>query len=173
MAVVKGHFSFQIQDYNPTTRSVAVPFSTSTGLLADMELALAALAPLLDAVVGGVIAKSQIVIPATLPGGLKSTAVAGINNSLCGLIDWINASNTDKYGVVYPGWYTANAGNGFLPASPSLVNQSDAAVAAFIAAIEAVANNTTYVTEDLFPITGLSRAIKSNRSTRKQLARAK
>lgn len=150
-----------------------VPFSTSTGLLADMDLALAAFTPLLDAVVGGVIEKSQIVIPGALPGGLKSTPIAGINNSLCGLLDWINSVNTDKYGVAYPGWYTANAGNGFLPASPSLVNLSDAAVAAFIAAMETVANNTTYITEDLQPITGLARAIKSNRSTRKQLARAK
>jgi hypothetical protein len=173
MAIVNGHFSFQVQDYNPTVKPITIPFRTNTGLLADMEANLAALTPLVDAVVGGVINKTQIVIPVALPSGLKASPVALVNNSVAALIDWLGTGTNDKYGVAYPGWYTANAGNGWLPANPKLVNQADAAIAAFIAFMEATTNNTLFVTEDGYLISGVASAIKSTRSTRKQLARTK
>lgn len=173
MAVRKGHFSIQVQDYNPTVRAVTQYFTDSAGLLANMDAAIAAYLPLLDAVVAGQILKAQIVIPVTLPGGLKAAAVADENNSVTALFDWLNATNTDKYGVAYPGWYTANPGHGFEVAHPSIVNQSDAAVAAFISGNDVPVGTVALTDEDGQAFTGFSRAIKSGRSTRKQLARAK
>lgn len=173
MAAIKGHFSVQVQDYNPTTKAVTQPFSTSTGLLADMAANFAAYLPLLDAVIAGKIIKAQIVIPIALPGGLKASAVANVDNFKAALVGWLNATTTDRYGLAYPGWYTANTGNGWLPASPSLVNQADAAVAAFLAFNEANTNNTSLQNEDGYTYSGVGSAIKSSRSIRKQLARAK
>lgn len=171
MATVNGHVSVQVQDYNPTIRAVQEYFSCTSGLLSDMTAFAQAFASAYDLVTGGKILKLTLNIPITLPGGLKGAAVAGINNSLAGLFDWTSASTTDKFGVAYPAWYTANAGNGFLPANPKLVNQADAAVAAFIAFQEAITSLTVVTTEDGTQLTGVARAIKSTRSTRKQLAR--
>lgn len=173
MADRKGHFSIQVQDYNPTIRAITQFFDDSAGLLADMDAAIAAYLPLLDAVIGSQILKAQIVIPVTLPGGLKAAPVAGQNNSLTALFDWLNASNTDKYGIAYPSWYTANAGNGFEAAHPSLVNQADAAVAAFITGTLATVSNVKMTDEDGLVYSALGRAVKSSRTIRRQLGRAK
>ncbi len=173
MPLVIGHYSVQVQDYNPTVRAITQPFVCTSGLFTDIAAALTAYLPLLDKVVAGRILKAQVVLPTVLPGGLKAAAVANQNNSVTGLFNWLNATTIDRFGLAYPGWYTTNAGNGWLPASPSLVNQADADVANFIAFNLAITNTTQMETEDGFPYSAVGKAIKSDRSTRKQLARAK
>lgn len=167
MAVVQGHLSVQLQDGNPTTKAVTQFFKTTSGLIADMQSWAAGYLPVLDAVTQSKIVKAQLIIPLTLPGGLKSAPVAGSNNMVGALFDWLNASNIDKFGAWYPNWITA----GFVTANPELVNQADGGpVAAFIAYLLGTTATTVSTDEDIFPYSAIARAIKSSRSFRKQLA---
>lgn len=168
MAAVNYKIITQGLDGNNVPWSIPQWAHSSTGLLADMQLNAAAYLPVLDAITQDVIHKAELVVPITLPGGLKASAVAGTNNEVGALIRESATSPGDTFSFWYPNWIPA----GFQTAHPNLVNTVDGGpVQAFLAFLIGTNNNTNYTDEDYHNLVALLNATKSTRKQRRALGR--
>lgn len=167
MASVSGVLTVRSIDGNKVPKSVDFPFTTSSGLLADMQAWATGLIALYDAVIEGqiILASIRTNQPFT---GTKTAPISGSNNAVGALYDFRDANN-EQNGFFYPSWIPA----GFDPAHENLVLQSQAAVAPFQAYLLAPSNNTSFVGEDDQAIASVYRAVKSTRKQRKALGRAR
>lgn len=73
----------------PKSIDMFLPASTT---LAQAQGYLTGIAPLIDAIAGGVILGSEVTLPMTLPGGLKTSQVTGATVHRGGLFGFDNAS---------------------------------------------------------------------------------
>lgn len=77
----------RLRDAESDTKFETVPLRLPTGLtLAQIETWFDAYAPELDATTGSVLVDAHVIIPLTLPGGLKTDPVALTTNERGGLI---------------------------------------------------------------------------------------
>lgn len=73
--------NYRIRDAESDVKRAPVTIYVPTGFeLAEYEALAAAGAPLVDAITGGVIAEMDMTVNLTVPGGLKTTPIAGILN---------------------------------------------------------------------------------------------
>lgn len=103
MASVQANVVVQTHDINNLPQSVGQEVVVTSGLLADLQLWSAAYLPLLDAVLGSQILNANLVIPLTLPGGLKGAPEAGNNQMIGALVRQITATPGQLWSNTYPG----------------------------------------------------------------------
>lgn len=169
MPAVSGHLSFQLSDGNKVPVSFSPFFTAGSGLLADIQSAVTTYAPLLDAVTQSQILKADAVIPLSLPGGLKAAPVSGSNNNIAALLKYLIALPQEYYSYWVANWIPA----GFQAAHQNLVDQSQANVAAFLAAMLATTNTLVFTDEDGNDLSALQKATKSVRKDRRALGRVR
>lgn len=168
MAAITGGISVSMKDVNNAPTAVLQPFSTSTGLIADTVAYVNAYLPLLDAVTGDQILDSKIIVDNGLPSGLKSSAVAGINNSNGALVDFLTTVVGEKFSNTYPGAMPLV----FVPTNQAIVDLSTGSLMQLLTAfLTATSNNTRAVNEDGFDLASVLSAIKNDRSQRPALRR--
>ncbi len=166
MAEITGQLRVKMWDGGHVPYTVPFDIATSSGLIADTGLAVAAFLPLLDAVTQDQIIKADLAFDYVLPGGLKATPVSGSNNAVGALLNYNSAVFGEHASIWVPNWIPA----GYRPTIPAAVFTDDAGpVAAFLARLLAATNNTTFTDEDSNNLTLLINAIKSERKQRKAL----
>lgn len=79
-----------------------VVYFLPTATLADIQSYATAYIPRLDDAVGGIIDSAQVTLNIALPGPLKGTAVANVDNRVAGLMTFDNGSRF-KYGHYFHG----------------------------------------------------------------------
>ena len=124
--------------------------------------------PLLDNATGDVILDAKIIIDPGLPSGLKSSPVAGINNSNGALVDF----QTSVVGEKFSNWYPGAMPLVFVPTNQAIVDLSTGSLMQLLTSfLFTASNNTTAVNEDTFALASVLSAIKSDRSQRQALRR--
>lgn len=93
--------TWQIQDSNGDTKSVVMPMADSEAI-ADIQTFVTNHAALLDAVIGGVIAKATVSYALTLPGGLNPTPADDKPVSRGGLFGFSATGTTYRKGIYVP-----------------------------------------------------------------------
>ena len=94
--------SFSITDVGGHTKSVPLYFPTGM-TLANIQAGVNAFAPVVDAVIDGIIAAAQVTLALTLPGGLRSTP--GPQRVNIGALLGFDAANTAyKHSIYIPSW---------------------------------------------------------------------
>jgi phage tail sheath protein FI len=165
MAAVSGLISYQLQDADKEITSLDIPFSTSTGLLADIVAFIGTLTPAVDLITDGAIRKIRVSISVPIPGTPKANANAGAENERTGLFQLSASGTSNSYGLDVPAFkasdFTAN-----------MVTLSQTDVASFTALLTATTNNTQITDRYGNPITAVKRATKTFRKHRKALRRA-
>jgi hypothetical protein len=169
MAASKGHLSVSFRDYKRALASVPYFFNSATGLLVDMLAGAATLIPLIDQVTQAQIVKAQLVIPVTLPGGIKATPDANSDNEDAALLDYSVAGSPNIYGLATPAWIDA----GFLAAYPKFVDFADLDVIGYNSFL--LTGATGFVPSDRFynDLTAKISGEFSSRSHRGAVRRAK
>lgn len=165
MAAVRGHLSYSIEDSEKETVSVLFPFTTGSGLLADMNLFAAAHAAVLDPILESQLTKMDLVIPVTVPGGLKGAPVAGGRNEH-GVVASYDATGTlYHYGADFPSFIQAGILNKKIdPANVAWINYL---------ALSLATTNTTQLTNPYGgTLTALFRTLENFRKYRRALVRA-
>jgi hypothetical protein len=142
---------------------------TGSGLLADMQAYSAAYLPVLDAVTDSKILQATINIPVVLPGGLKAGPVAMSQNANAALMDFVSAAGPQKVGLSLPNFIPA----GYLTTVPTVVDDTQASVAAFIAFLTTLSSTTRATDEDFINLTAFRSGEIGTRKHRRQVARAK
>lgn len=161
--------TIQSIDANRVPKSTAFDALTGSGLLLDTVSFADALAAVYDAVIQGQITGIQATYTLATPGGLKAAPVSGSNNTIGALLDYDTTVPLRETSIWVPSWIPA----GFQAAHQNLVDQSQSAVAAFLAFLLAT-TNTTQVTDPLSnPLSTLTRAVKSDRKQRRALGRVR
>jgi hypothetical protein len=102
MAPISGVASFQALDADGNLGSIELPFTCSTGLLADITSWLATITPSIDVVIEGQILKIRLSINIPLPVGLKSAPQAGSNLQETALFNEDATGTLYSYGVDMP-----------------------------------------------------------------------
>lgn len=169
MAASKGHLSVSFRDYKRALSSLPYFFNSSTGLLADMLTGAATFLPLVDLVTQSQIVKAQLVIPVTLPGGIKSAPVTNADNEDASLVDFDVAGSSNAYSIATPAWIDL----GFDPANPKFVDFTDTDVGNYVAFL--IGGSTGFVPSDRYynDITAKVSGIFSSRKHRSAVRRAK
>ncbi len=117
--------STKIVDDAGKTRTIPV-FLPSGDTLANAQSYMTAYAPLLDAIIDGVIESAEVTIPLTLPGGLKTSAVAD-STVRRGAVASFFTSVRYNWSLYVPAFSLAKIAGG-------AINPADTDVAAFLAA---------------------------------------
>lgn len=99
--------SFGILDFSGNRKSFPI-YIPATATLAQANAWIAAGAPILDALIDGLIQDVSITLAGTLPGGLKTSAVAGNTVHEGALWAWDAASTNFEYGDFMPSVANAN-----------------------------------------------------------------
>lgn len=102
MAVVSV-LSYSIVDDDGNAKSMPI-YIPSGATIANIQAFSDAMAPLLDDVIDGVIGYVTLSIGLTLPGGLKSSPVAGSNVQEGALISFDVASSNYRHSIFVPAW---------------------------------------------------------------------
>lgn len=165
MAAVSGVVSYQIKDADHEPTSLDIPFTTSTGLLADIIAWIVTITPALDLVVDGQILKIKVSLLIPLPGGLKSAPTAGAENERTGLFSMTASGTPNSYGEDIPSfasiYFTGNQ-----------IDLANTNVASFVGLLTSVSNNTRVTDRYGNNLTGVRNAIKTFRKHRRALRRA-
>ena len=164
MAVVTGSLAYHIIDSDNLVSTVFMPFSSATGLLADIQLSVTANALLLDAVLGAQILKVTAITNLVLPG-VKGAPVAGSKVEETALFS-MNASNTlNAYGVDLPGALNTIFTRG-------KVNLANASVVAFLPVLQTVSNGVGISDRYFNKLNTVKAATQTFRKRRRALKRA-
>lgn len=91
----------------PLNLSVA---SASTDPIGDASAYMSSLAPVVDAVTQDKIIGLYVIVPVTLPSGLKGSAVAGTNNSVGGLLRYYTGHAGFKQDILVPNYLPTEFG---------------------------------------------------------------
>jgi hypothetical protein len=147
MAEILGHISVQILDSLGVTASAPyyVQFDDSEAA-ADIDTAAAAILTDLDAVTDGQIVAASLVYSIPLPGGLKSSPVAGSEVERGGLFNFSQDGIKYKFGVLVPAFKTSLIVNG-------KINLAATAVSTFLAIWTAIGG-------DLVPVSTAGRLLE-------------
>lgn len=167
MATEFGHLSLQVIDGNRVPKSIQYFYATASGLLADMLSMAGTFIPLVDAVTQSQIVKADLVLPLTLPGGLKSAPVASSNNEIGGLVDFDLSGDAGHYGLWTPNFIPA----GFSTVLPTVIDQTQTDVAAYLAALLGTTDTTKFIDFYGFDLSSVRSAIKSVRKQRRAMGR--
>jgi hypothetical protein len=84
-------------------RSLPVYLPNAT-TLAQAQAFFTAFAPLLDAVIDGVVAEGNVQLPLTVPGSLKGSSNSGAELRRGALLDYSAANINYQFGLWVPGW---------------------------------------------------------------------
>lgn len=165
MTAIDGVLSIQVMDADTEKTSMDIPFVNSTGLLADIVSWATGLLTALDVVVDVQLMKVKVCLSIPIPGGAKSSPVAGAEIERNGLIGFATPAVVSNYSENIPGFaYSKFVGN--------KINTADTAVSAYIDYVR-LANSNTQGTDRDGNILGLStKAVKTFRKHRKSTARS-
>ena len=165
MAAVSGVVQYSIIDADSEPDSIDVPFTTSTGLLADIVAFINALTPAVDLVIDGQIIKITLKLKIPLPGGLKSAPASGAENERTGLFTMLATGTPNAYGLDLASfssiYFTGNA-----------INTANANVAALIAILTGTTSSTKITDRYGNDLASVKTAYKTFRKKRKALRRA-
>jgi hypothetical protein len=172
----EGHIAIKIVDYNRVPRSLPFYFKNASGSLDDIQTLGTDLATALDPLIGGQITSIDSVIHQAIPSGLKSGPVQGDDNMVSALLTYYTAQPR-AYGFAVPSWKplafrpSPSANQVWTDSNGSTVGTLN--VVAFLALLLATTAGTQLTDPQFNPLLGLTRAIKSSRSERRGLSRAR
>ena len=167
-----GHIAIKSIDYNRVPKSTPFYFHNTSGSLDDIQTLGTQLATKLDGMIDGQIVGIDAVINQAVPSGLKAAPVTGSNNMISALLTYYSAAPR-SYGFAIPSWttggfQTAPSANLVWTAETTPVN-----VAAFLALLLATTATCQITDPNYNPLLGLTKAVKSGRSERRGLSRAR
>lgn len=160
MATAQGLASFQIVDAVGVTTSCDVPFTynDATTTLAQIVTWLQGLGLAIDAVTEGKVTKIRFILSVTLPGGLKSAAVANSDVEETALISMDAANTAYNYGFDIPAFVQSKFTGG-------AVDLADTAVATLLSYLTTATNGI--VGSDRYS-NALVVALRGNKTFRKK-----
>jgi hypothetical protein len=167
-----GHIAIKTVDYNRVPKSTPFYFHNTSGSLDDIQTLGTQIATLIDPCIDGQIVGIDSVIHQSVPSGLKSAPVTGSNNMVSALLTYYSAAPR-AYGFAVTSW---KAGAFRAAPSANLVwtdQTTPINVAAFLALILATTATSVITDPNYNPLLGLTRAVKSGRSERRGLSRAR
>jgi len=164
--------SYQLIDCNKAPASFELLANVSSGLAADAQLVADSFAATLDAATESQITKITIAIAEhNVPSGLKSAPTATYDNMTVANFSFSTPVAGQKYTKTVPNFLRA----GFLASDTAIVDQTgtNAPVDDFIAAMTTggIDAKAVAVDDDGNILDAVTKAIKSGRSERRQLAK--
>jgi hypothetical protein len=169
VATVVGKVQVQTKDINNLPASISVDVAATSGLLADLQAYTLGYLPLLDAVVGSQILDANLVIPVTLPTGLKAGPLSGNNQMVGALVRYFAGATATYETVEYFGADPAIFQP--TPHSTDVDLTSGSAFSNYYAYLTTASNNTQGVLPGGGHISALIYAIKNSRKNRRGLER--
>jgi len=166
MAAISGVVSYQLKDADHEPTSLDIPFTTSTGLLADIVAWIGTITPAIDLVVDGQILKIKLSLLIPLPtSGIKTAPASGAENERTGLFSMVASGTPNGYGFDMPSfssiYFTGNQ-----------IDTSNTNVAALVTLLTSVTNNTRVTDRYGNNLASVKNAVKTFRKHRRALRRA-
>jgi hypothetical protein len=166
MAPISGLLSYQLKDADHEPTSFDVPFTTSSGLLADIAAWVSTITPAIDLVMDGQILKIKLSLLIPLPtSGIKTSPATGAENERTGLFSMAASSTPNAYGLDFPSfsqlYFTGNQ-----------IDTSNANVSALITLLTTTSNSTRVTDRYGNNLVSVKNAVKTFRKHRRALRRA-
>lgn len=166
-----GHISYRVVDANRVPATLPVYFKNTSGSLDDIQTFATTLATKLDGVIDSQITSIDVSIKTAIPSGLKSGPTTGTDNMIRALLTYYTAGPRAS-GLSVPNWKS----NAFIAAHQGLVDTAQTTpndVAGFLALLLAATASTNATDDQYNVLLGLTKAVKSDRKSRRGLARAR